>query len=93
MSPIVKVRDTATQTELFTCPLEEIEQAYHYARKMEQMGLDVYVDAPSITRTLAMSLGIEDERLTKYENSITQEMEDHDCSSCASELSKDHSKE
>ena len=71
--------------------MEEIEQAYHFAQKMEEMGLEVYVESPSITKTLALSLGISDQRLKTYEQSVDQEIDDHDCSSCAAKES--HSKE
>ncbi len=83
MSTLVKVIDETTQTVLFTCPIEDMAEAYAYAQKMEDLGLSVQVISPSITRTLADSLGIHDERLNAYEESVTQEMEDHDCSSCA----------
>ena len=83
MNPLVKVIDKTTTTELFSCPMEEIEQAYHFAQRMEEMGLEVYVESPSITKTLALSLGISDQRLQTYEKSVDQEIDDHDCSSCA----------
>jgi hypothetical protein len=93
MNPLVKVIDKTTTTELFSCPMEEIEQAYHFAQKMEEMGLEVYVESPSITKTLALSLGISDQRLQTYEKSVAQEIDDHDCGSCATTNLKTHSKE
>ncbi len=83
MNTLVKVIDEATQTVLFSCPIEALDEAYAYAKKMEDLGLTVQVVSPSITRTLADSLGVHDEKLDAYEASVTQEMEDHDCSSCA----------
>lgn len=80
---LVKVKDKISGAILLECSIEEVAQAYQYAASMEKMDLDVEVITPTITKTLANSLGVSPEEQRKYEESIRQEMDDHDCISCA----------
>jgi len=79
MSNLVKIIDINTENVLFECPLEDIEQAYKQAHNFEQMGLEVKIQAPSITQTLAHSLGKTGTELEEYNKSVQHEMDDHDC--------------
>ena len=76
---LVQILDKETENILFECPIESIEQAYEQARNFEQMGLDVQIKTPSITQTLAHSLGKTGPELDKYNESVQHEMDDHDC--------------
>ena len=76
---LVQILDKETENILFECPIESIEQAYEQARSLEQMGLDVQIKTPSITQTLAHSLGKTGKELEEYNESVEHEMDDHDC--------------
>lgn len=79
----VKIIDNASGEVLFTCSLEQIEKAYTEASQYEDYGLDVRIEAPTLTQTLAKSLGIEGESWEKYHDSVIAEIHDHEgCSTC-----------
>lgn len=82
------VRDIHTQQTLFECPVSESERAYKFAADMEEMGLDIEVISPTLTETLSHSLGLSDEQLREYKNSMEEEIASHD-GSCCFEESKD----
>lgn len=81
---LVKIIDLGTGQELYSCSLKELDQAYSRASEYESYGLDIKIDAPNITETLALSLGIDRETLERYRQSVTDEIHDHEGSCCAS---------
>lgn len=78
----IQVIDTQSEQVLFECPISESEKAYEYAAKMDQMGLDIHIKAPSITETLSNSLGVSPEQARQMEDSAHDEIADHDGSCC-----------
>lgn len=78
----VKVLDKQTKSLLFSCPIEEIEKAYDYAKNMEEMGIEVMVETPTITQTLKSSIMMTTEEEHQFDQIINQEIEDHDGSCC-----------
>lgn len=83
---MVKVLTTLTKEELFTCSIDEIEKAYDFAQMMEENGVDTLIDCPSVTTTLAQGLGYRGEEKDRFEESVQQELEDHDASSCCNTI-------
>lgn len=81
---LVKIIDNATGNVLYTCSVENIEKAYTEAANFEAYGLDVSIHAPTVTQTLAYSLGLPEQEQDIYQQSVLQELEDHDGSCCAS---------
>lgn len=81
-SSIVKVIEKSSQNVLFECEISEIESAYKYAAEMDHMGIDVEVKSPTITESLANSLGLNFHQKEEYDNSVIAEIEDHDGSCC-----------
>jgi len=79
MSNLVQIIDKNTENILFECSVDSIEQAYKQAQSFEEMGLEVHIQAPSITQTLAHSLGKTGQELKDYNDSVEHEMDDHDC--------------
>ena len=73
-----KIIDVSTGQILFSCPLEQIELAYHEASQYEDFGLDVKIIAPTLTETLANSLGIDGDILRDYQDSVIAEIHDHE---------------
>jgi hypothetical protein len=78
----IRVLDIHTEQVLFECALTESERAYEFAAQMEEMGLDVKVDSPTLSQTLTQSLGLSNEEQATYQASMEEEMEDHDASCC-----------
>jgi len=78
----IRVLDRQTDQVLFECPLEESEKAYQFAAEMEEMGLDLRVDAPTLSETLNESLGLSREQKAAYKTSMEEEMEEHNGGSC-----------
>lgn len=86
----VKVIDVGSEEVLFTCPVEKLQSAYQFAAQMEELGLDVKIIAPSVTQTLCDSLGIESDERMDYEDSVANELDDHDGSCCVKPQSHIH---
>ncbi len=84
---MIKVVDLGSKETLFECEMSQAEKAYEYAADMEKMGLEVEVQAPTITETLCDSLGIELDKREDYEQSVFEEIDDHDGSCCATPIS------
>lgn len=80
---LIKVIDSDSKKVLFECDMGESEKAYEYAADMERMGLQVEIISPTITETLCDSLGIELDQREDYEQSVFEEIDDHDGSCCA----------
>lgn len=74
----IRVYDRQTEQVLFECSMEEGEKAYAFAAEMEEMGLDLKVVVPTLSQTLSSSLGLNREQQQAYEDSIEEEMSDHD---------------
>ena len=79
----ITVIDINSEQVLSTFDISQIASAYEYAAQMEDYGLDVKVIAPTITETLANSLGLSANLKEDYEQSVIAELEDHDGSCCA----------
>jgi basic membrane lipoprotein Med (substrate-binding protein (PBP1-ABC) superfamily) len=88
--PKIRVVDNHTGQSLFECSVEESEKAYTFAAQMEEMGLDVIVESPTLTDTLSVSLGLSLEQRAAYLKSMDEEIENHEGSCCFEE--KDSSK-
>ena len=80
-----KVLMKETGEVLFRCPFDETAKAYSYAAEMEEFGLEVEVKIPTITDSLAHGLGVKDENLDEYNETVASEIDDHDGSCCAKE--------
>ncbi len=80
--PKIRVLDQQTNQVLFECSLEESEKAYQFAAEMEEMGLDLRVDAPTLGQTLSESLGLNREQQQAYKDSLEEEMDEHEGSCC-----------
>lgn len=74
----VRVIDTLSQVVLFETSMEKIADAYAYATQMEEMGLDIKVVAPGLAETLIRSLGADDEEVSTFNQSMDDEINDHD---------------
>ena len=86
MSNQVKVIDKLSGTTLFETTLEKIEDAYSFATKMEEEGLDITIVAPGLAETLINSLGAKQDEIEEFKKSLVEEIEDHEenfgCSVC-----------
>lgn len=82
--PKIRVIDVQTEQTLFECSLQESEKAYQFAAEMEEMGLDLKVVVPTLSETLSQSLGLSREAQAAYQESLEEEMEEHEGSCCFS---------
>lgn len=78
MSNLVKVIDSFSKTVLFETSIDKIDEAYAFAAQMEEVGLDLTIEAPGLAETLIRSLGANEEELAIYKQSLIEEIEDHD---------------
>jgi hypothetical protein len=86
--PKVKVIDQQTEQVLFECSIKDSEKAYKFAAEMEEMGLDVKVISPTLNETLSSSLGLTQEQIQTYNESVEEEMEGHEGSCCFTDEEK-----
>jgi hypothetical protein len=86
----IRVLDHQTGQSLFECSLEESEKAYQFAAQMEEMGLDIVVDAPTLSETLNESLGLSKLQKQIYKKSMEEEIEEHEGSCCFEEKTTKH---
>lgn len=84
--PKIQVLDVQTEQVLFECAIKDAEKAYVYAAEMEEMGLDVKVVDPTLSETLTSALGLSNEEVQEYKESMDQEMEEHVGSCCFEEM-------
>lgn len=73
----IEVREKTTKTLLFSCPIEAEEKAYQYASEAESMGIEVELISPSVISNLAKALGASANDLQVIENSMNEEIENH----------------
>jgi hypothetical protein len=76
------IKDKQTGTILKEFNLSDAANAFAFAHECEEMGLDIEILSPTITQTLAHSLGVSDQASQEMEQSIQEELEDHDFSCC-----------
>lgn len=87
MSNQVRVLDSLSKTILFETSIDKISDAYSFAAQMEEAGLDIEIKAPGLAETLIQSLGASDQEISEYQQSMQDEIDDHDdsdlgCSVC-----------
>lgn len=78
----ILVRDILTKQILFQTSLEESESAYQFAAQMEELGLDIEVISPTLSETLTTSLGVSEEKMQQYKESMEDEIEAHEVPCC-----------
>lgn len=78
MSKKVQVISIESNEVLFSCEISEEEKAYAYATQMEEIGVDVKIVSPNVTDTLSDALGLDTENQEKFQESIFEEIHDHE---------------
>ena len=73
----IKVIEAQSGEVLFECDFSEHEKAFDYAHKMEDMGIEIKIHAPSLTETLATSLGADEEELAGLRSEQDDEIASH----------------
>lgn len=79
---IVKIIEITEEQVLHSYTMNELEKAYEQAAKLEEMGIEVKVIAPSAPETLAMALGSSEDELNELKESINHEISEHDLEDC-----------
>ncbi|HLW57973.1 MAG TPA: hypothetical protein VKY27_11330 [Bacteriovoracaceae bacterium] len=58
--------------------LDQMDQAYALAFSLEEMGLDIQILNPTLSDTLSHSLGLSEEEIQAYKDSLIEEIEEHE---------------
>ncbi len=80
----VRVIEKNSQTVLMTFALtsgnsmDQLAKAYEFAHDMENLGVDVMVETPSIHDSLATSLGVDQKEREEYQQSLVDELDSHE---------------
>lgn len=78
----VKILEVHSGEILWQGSMDALSDAYEYAAKLENMGLDVKLEAPTVTQSLIENLGLNAEEKEEFEESLLDEIHDHDGSCC-----------
>lgn len=78
MAKKVQVISIDSNEVLFSCEVAEEEKAYAYASEMEEIGVEVKVVSPNVTDTLSDALGLNIENQEKFQESIFEEIYEHE---------------
>lgn len=73
----IKIIENTTGETMYEFSFEESEAAQIKATELDEMGLDISLKIPTVTQTLCDTLGIENEDLLDYEESVVAEIDDH----------------
>lgn len=80
--PKIKVLSVHTNEVLFSCGMDEAEKAYQFTASMEELGLELKVVTPTLSQTLTQALGLTVDEQAAYEDSLIEEIEQHDVGCC-----------
>jgi hypothetical protein len=78
----IQVVDALSNQVLFECSLDDADAAFKEAQSYEEFGLDIKIIAPTVTDSLAISLGLSDEDKERLRQSSIDEIADHDGGCC-----------
>lgn len=79
----IKVIETSNNQTLFSCSIDEADKAYKFASEMEEIGIDIKIVSPSIAETLGETLGVKQEEMDEFKESMEAEIASHlDSDSC-----------
>lgn len=68
--------------ELASYPFSKREEAFAYAEKLEDMGIEVHLKEPSLPESLILSLGAGPKETDQLKEEIDQEINDHGPNCC-----------
>ncbi len=74
----VKVVEKQGREVLYSCQLSDQESAYIFAKKMEDIGLEVEILSLSSAESLGDALGLPPEEKDHLATSIHEELSDHE---------------
>lgn len=79
----IKIYEINTSELLSSFDLDQSEQAYAYAKQMEEMGIEIKMVNPSVNHSLGASLGMSEDQLQNLTIAIDEEIDSHN--SCCPE--------
>ena len=82
MSSRIKVREKQSSEVLFECEINEENKAYAYAKDMEEIGIEVEVEIPSVSETLISVLGANESDVDALKAMMDEEIDSHNDVSC-----------
>lgn len=82
MSRRIKVIEINSKEVLFECDVDDEDKAYAYAKDMEDMGIEVEINSPSLPETLVSTLGANQEDIEALKKMMNEEIESHSETTC-----------
>jgi len=73
----ILIKEVQSGETLYSFSLDESEQAYEKLQSLINMSLDVDIFIPTVTDTLCDSLGMNREEMDTYNESLIEEIDDH----------------
>lgn len=90
MTSKIQIKEVNSLETLYEFSMDDMEKAYHKAQELEEMGLDIKLIIPSLTETLARTLGRTEDELLLLNEELNDEINDHEdsCTYCLPSDSK-----
>jgi hypothetical protein len=74
----IQVIETNSGSVMQEFDLNQLDAAYALATSLEEMGLDITINRPTLSDTLAHSLGFSEEQVAEYKDSLIEEIQEHE---------------
>ncbi len=73
----IKLIDLNFHEVIYEFAMDEIDEAYAMAKELEEAGANFELRIPSVTETLADSLGASEEEKKEIERELEEEIDEH----------------
>lgn len=73
----IKIYEFNTNELLASFEYDQTEQAYAYAKQMEELGIEIRMDIPSVNHSLGESLGMSESELATLSAAMDEEIASH----------------
>ncbi len=74
----IQVIETNSGSVMQEFDLDQLDAAYALAGSLEEMGLDISINHPTLSDTLSHSLGLSEEQIKDYKDSLIEEIDEHE---------------
>jgi len=82
LAKLISIKDAAGQI-LKSFDLQDRDKAFDYANELEEMGIEVTLNEPSLPETLIMSLGASTKEREDLMTELNEEIDDHVPTCCS----------
>lgn len=75
----INIVDRLSGTILSSFSMDDSDKAHDYATRMDEMGVDVEIQAPSLPESLIFELGANSQEVKTLRQELDEEIESHGC--------------